>query len=97
MLGGRYLNIYEGSHGTPEIAQGAVVQGVPPVDLIDEATKATQIDQEGLEEGRIIENLKATMAEINEITAKLSRARGRSASCWRTTRCTTICRRSRRT
>ena len=50
VLGGRYLNIYEGSHGTPEIPKGAVVKGLTPVDLIDEATKTTQIIKQALVE-----------------------------------------------
>jgi phospholipid/cholesterol/gamma-HCH transport system substrate-binding protein len=76
VLGGRYLNIYEGSHGTPEIPKGAVVKGLTPIDLIDEATKTTQLIKQALVEGGIIENLKTTMAQLNEVTAKLSRGEG---------------------
>ena len=76
VLGGRYLNIYEGSHGVPEIPKGAVVTGVTPVDLIDEATKVAQMIKKALEEGKIIENLKSTMAQLNDITAKLSHGEG---------------------
>ena len=76
VLGGRYLNIYEGSHSTPEIPKGAVVKGLTPIDLIDEATKTTQLIKKALIEGGIIENLKTTMAQLNEVTAKLSRGEG---------------------
>jgi phospholipid/cholesterol/gamma-HCH transport system substrate-binding protein len=76
VLGGRYLNIYEGSHSTPEIPKGAVVKGLTPVDLIDEATKTIEIIKKALEEGKIIENLKSTMAQLNDVTAKLSRGEG---------------------
>jgi phospholipid/cholesterol/gamma-HCH transport system substrate-binding protein len=76
VLGGRYLNIYEGSHSTPMISKGAVVIGLTPVDLIDEATKTIQIVKKALEEGKIIENLKSTMAQLNDVTAKLSKGEG---------------------
>jgi phospholipid/cholesterol/gamma-HCH transport system substrate-binding protein len=76
VLGGRYLNIYEGSHSTPEIAKGTVVKGLTPIDLIDEATKTTQLIKEALVEGGIIENLKMTMAQLNDVTAKLSKGEG---------------------
>jgi phospholipid/cholesterol/gamma-HCH transport system substrate-binding protein len=76
VLGGRYLNIYEGSHSTPQLAKGALVKGVTPVDLIDEATRTTQMIKKALDEGKIIENLKATMAQLNDVTAKLSKGEG---------------------
>jgi len=75
-LGGRYLHIYEGSHSTPEISKDAVVKGLTPVNLIDEATKTTQLIKKALEEGKIIENLKSTMAQLNDVTAKLSKGDG---------------------
>ncbi len=76
VLGGRYLNIYEGSHGAPLIPKTEVVRGVTPVDLIDEATKTTQMIKKALDEGKIIDNLKATMSQLNDVTAKLSRGEG---------------------
>ena len=76
VLGGRYLNIYEGSHSAPEMPKGAVIKGVTPVDLIDEATKTTQMIKQALDEGKIIDNLKSTMAQLNEVTAKLSKGEG---------------------
>lgn len=76
VLGGRYLNIYEGSQSVPEIPKGAVIKGVTPVDLIDEATKTTQMIKQALDEGKIIDNLKSTMAQLNEVTAKLSKGEG---------------------
>lgn len=76
VLGGRYLNIYEGSEGLPLLAKGVVIKGIPPVDLIDEATKTTRLIKEALEEGGVLENLKGTMAQFKEITAKLSAGEG---------------------
>ena len=76
VLGGRYLNIYEGSHGAPEIPKGEVIKGLTPVDLIDEATKTIEVIKKALEEGKIIDNLKSTMAQLNDVTAKLSKGEG---------------------
>jgi phospholipid/cholesterol/gamma-HCH transport system substrate-binding protein len=76
VLGGRYLNIYEGSEILPLVEKGAVIRGVPPVDLIDEATRTTQLIKKALDEGGIIENLKATMTQLKEITTKLSAGEG---------------------
>jgi phospholipid/cholesterol/gamma-HCH transport system substrate-binding protein len=75
-LGGRYLNIYEGSINLPAIPASARIVGVTPVDLINEATKITQMIKEALEEGQILDNLKTTMAQVKEITTRLSEGEG---------------------
>jgi phospholipid/cholesterol/gamma-HCH transport system substrate-binding protein len=76
VLGGRYLNIYEGSDNRPQVAEGTPIKGIPPVDLIDEATRVTQLIKKALEEGGILENLKTTMAQLKDITTKLSAGEG---------------------
>jgi phospholipid/cholesterol/gamma-HCH transport system substrate-binding protein len=76
VLGGRYLNIYEGSESLPLVADGTPIKGIPPVDLIDEATRTTQLIKKALEEGGILENLKTTMAQLKEITTRLSAGEG---------------------
>ncbi len=76
VLGGRYLNIYEGSNGKPLLSKATQIMGETPVDLIDEATRTTQLIKKALEEGGILENLKATMAQLKDITGKLSKGEG---------------------
>lgn len=76
VLGGRYLNIHEGSEHEPLLAEASIVRGITPVDLIDEATKTTQSIKEALEEGGILENLKATMAQLRDVTTKLNQGEG---------------------
>ncbi len=76
VLGGRYLNIYEGSPSQPALPAGAAAKGTPPVDLIDEATKTVQSVRKALEDGGIIDNLKTTMAQLKDITTRLSDGQG---------------------
>lgn len=76
VLGGRYLNIYEGSDSLPLLAKGTLIRGIPPVDLIDEATRTTQLIKKALEEGGILENLKTTMVQLKDITTRLSAGEG---------------------
>ena len=76
VLGGRYLNIYEGTHDKPLIAQGVLIRGTPPVDLIDETTRVVQQIRQALEEGGVLDNLKATMAQVKDLTARLDQGEG---------------------
>lgn len=76
VLGGRYLNIYEGSDRAGPLLAGKQIVGINPVDLIDEATKTTQIIKQALEEGGILENLKVTMAQLRDVTTKLNQGEG---------------------
>jgi phospholipid/cholesterol/gamma-HCH transport system substrate-binding protein len=76
VLGGRYLNIHEGTERAPPLASAQEVRGLTPVDLIDEATRTTQMIKEALENGGILENLKTTMAQAKELTTKLNQGEG---------------------
>lgn len=76
VLGGRYLNIYEGSLNLPVVPDSARIVGITPVDLIDEATRTTQMIKKALEEGEILDNLKTTMAQVREITTRLNSGEG---------------------
>ena len=40
MLGGKYLKIDEGPVGAPELPKGAMLQGIPPIEIIDELSVA---------------------------------------------------------
>lgn len=76
VLGGRYLNIYEGTETLAPVAKGVLIKGIPPVDLIDEATRTTQLIKKALEEGGILENLKGTMAQLKTLTTELAEGKG---------------------
>lgn len=76
VLGGRYLNIYEGSENLPAVPDSARIVGITPVDLIDEATKTAQMIKKALEEGQILDNLQTTMSSVRDITTRLSEGQG---------------------
>ncbi|MFH0953573.1 MAG: MlaD family protein [Verrucomicrobiota bacterium] len=76
VLGGRYLNVYEGTETLAPVAKGVLIKGIPPVDLIAEATRTTQLIKEALEEGGILENLKGTMAQLKTLTTELAEGKG---------------------
>jgi phospholipid/cholesterol/gamma-HCH transport system substrate-binding protein len=76
VLGGRYLNIYEGSEGHPMLSRSEKIKGTTPVDLIDAATKTIQSVKQALEEGGVLENLKSAMAQIKDITTRLNNGEG---------------------
>lgn len=76
VLGGRYLSFDLGSNGKPELREGAVLHGLTPVDLIDEATRTVSLIKKNLEEGKVLENLSATMADVKKISNKLAAGEG---------------------
>jgi len=76
VLGGRYLDIDEGSPDKPLVPAGSVLTGQPPVDLIDEAADTIRMIRESLKDGQVLKNLEDTMAHLREITAKVSNGEG---------------------
>jgi phospholipid/cholesterol/gamma-HCH transport system substrate-binding protein len=76
VLGGRYLAIELGSNDKPELRAGAVLRGLTPVDLIDEATRTVSLIKKNLEDGKMLENLAATLADVKKITTKLAAGEG---------------------
>ena len=76
VLGGRYLSIDLGSNDKPLESADAKLRGLTPVDLIDEATRTIALLKKNLEEGKVLENLSATMADIKKITGKLQAGEG---------------------
>ncbi len=76
VLGGQYLSIDEGPPDAPALPEDTVLYGRPPVDLIDEATSAVQAVRQSLDEGEVLHNLEAIMAQVNTITHQLSAGEG---------------------
>jgi len=76
VLGGRYLNLNEGTAKFPVIPSDTLLTGKPPVDLIDEASATILSIREALDEGGILKNLEATMKNFNDVSAKLSKGEG---------------------
>ncbi|MDZ4199902.1 MAG: MlaD family protein [Kiritimatiellia bacterium] len=76
ILGGRSLSIFEGSTESPSHPEGQPIVGLPPVDLIDEATRTVQKIQTALDEGKILQNLEETMQNVRNITDAVNRGEG---------------------
>lgn len=76
VLGGRYLNIHEGSRDTEPLSpQPVVLRGHASVDLIDTATKTVEDIRLALNDG-ILEDAKATMVQVRKIATRLGDGEG---------------------
>ncbi|HIE11409.1 MAG TPA: MCE family protein [Kiritimatiellae bacterium] len=76
ILGGRYLNLYEGTSDAPLLPEGTVLQGSPPADLIEEATEVVNSIRQALEEGGVLDNLQETVENLREITQRVREGEG---------------------
>lgn len=76
VLGGRYLNIHEGSYDTPPMdAVPKLLQGSASTDLISAATQTVEDIRQALNDG-ILEDFKATMVQVRKIATKLGEGEG---------------------
>jgi phospholipid/cholesterol/gamma-HCH transport system substrate-binding protein len=75
ILGGRMLEINAGS-SAELLPKDREVRGTDPYDLLAEATEAIHEIRSALSDGKILENLEATMAEVRQISEKLNRGEG---------------------
>ncbi len=76
ILGGRYLEVKEGSASARVLARDVMPQGQPPFDLMMEAAATVRDIRHSLNEGGILTNLEATIASVREVSAKISRGEG---------------------
>lgn len=76
VLGGRNLQIHEGTLDAPALEAGILAQGEQPIDFIDETSRTIQAVREALEEGGVLENLRVTMEQFRQITTGLSEGQG---------------------
>jgi phospholipid/cholesterol/gamma-HCH transport system substrate-binding protein len=75
VLGGRFLNINEGTLDQDPIPIPKLLTGSPSEDLIDAATQAVVSIRDALNAG-ILEDLKAAMAQVRKIATKLGDGEG---------------------
>lgn len=76
VLGGRYLNVSEGSFSEEVLAPDTPLVGTPPVDLVNEATDTISLIRKSLEDGEVLQNLQTTMANVQDITKRLKNGEG---------------------
>ena len=75
VLGGRFLGVREGSPEAPEIPLDGVLKGSATAELLDTATHTVQDIQNALN-GGILDDLKASMAQIRKISTSLGDGEG---------------------
>lgn len=76
VLGGKYVNVEEGSPEKALLAEGAPIVGKGPVDFLAELTAGIQEVRSALEKGGVLGNLETTMENVREITQKLRDGEG---------------------
>jgi phospholipid/cholesterol/gamma-HCH transport system substrate-binding protein len=76
VLGGKYIEIYEGTRDAPPVDPNEQVIGRAPVDFIAETAKVVQDIRASLDEGGVLDNISATMANVKEITDKIVKGEG---------------------
>jgi phospholipid/cholesterol/gamma-HCH transport system substrate-binding protein len=76
VLGGKFVEIREGTRALPVLPAGTVVVGQAPVDFIEETSEAVRTVRTSLEEGGVLKNLEGTMANMKEITEGLRSGEG---------------------
>lgn len=73
VLGGHYLQIYQGTPEAGPVAPDTVFEGTTPVYLIDQATETSTALREALIEGGILENLEESMEDIRSMVKTLNK------------------------
>jgi phospholipid/cholesterol/gamma-HCH transport system substrate-binding protein len=76
VLGGKYVDVYEGSQGAELLDPALRITGKQPVDFIEEASDAIVSIRSSLEQGGVLGNLEETMKNLKEITGGLERGEG---------------------
>jgi phospholipid/cholesterol/gamma-HCH transport system substrate-binding protein len=76
ILGGRYLEINEGTSSSPTLAPDVMPQGEKPFDLMAEAAATVHDIRLSLNEGGILTNLESAVASIKDVAAKISGSEG---------------------
>jgi len=76
ILGGRQLQISEGTEGYPDLPQGSFYRGQDPHDIMADAADIMSSLRHGVVEGKMIDNLRDASADIKQLTQRLSQGKG---------------------
>ncbi|MCK5850328.1 MAG: MCE family protein [Kiritimatiellae bacterium] len=77
ILGGRYLEIYEGSEDAKDLPEGSPLFGKKPYDLMADAAELVSLTKDGFggEDG-IIESLRGSASQMKELITRLNEGKG---------------------
>lgn len=76
VLGGKFVEIREGSSDKPLVPEGTTIVGRGPADFIAELTDGVRKVRESLESGGVLGNLEETMNNLKVITTRLKDGEG---------------------
>jgi phospholipid/cholesterol/gamma-HCH transport system substrate-binding protein len=76
ILGGRYMEIKEGTSDAPFLSSEIMPQGDKPFDLMAEAAATIHDIRHSLNEGGVLTNLESSIAAIKDVTGKINRGEG---------------------
>jgi phospholipid/cholesterol/gamma-HCH transport system substrate-binding protein len=76
ILGGRYLEVDEGSAGEPEMPEGTVCKGIEPRDLMADAAEVAAAVRRAFVDGGVLDNLTETVQRLREVADSVSAGRG---------------------
>lgn len=76
ILGGKYIDIYEGARDLPLADAAAPIKGTSPVDFIAEASEAVKAIRASLEDGGILANFEVTMENFKAISSDIESGKG---------------------
>lgn len=76
MLGGRYVQIHEGSADLPDLPAEVTLHGEQPYDLMSDAAELVGSIKDGFTKGGIMDNLKSTTEKIDALATRMSEGKG---------------------
>lgn len=76
ILGGRQLEIYEGSENMPEVPMNAQFVGKDPYDIMADAAEIINSLRKGVVEGKMVDNLRDMSSDLRQITKRLNEGKG---------------------
>lgn len=76
VLGGKRLVINPGTPQLPKVPAGTVLDGLPPKDVITEATEMISMVRETLEDGKVLENIAELVADFKQVSEQIASGQG---------------------
>lgn len=76
MLGGKALQIETGSTQAKQLPENTRLEGLEPIDLVDEASETIALIRRGLDEGKVVENVQASAQSLRDIMRKIDSGDG---------------------
>lgn len=76
LLGGRHLEIDEGSGNAPNLPEGSPFHGREPYDIISDAAELVNSARKNFVEGGVLDNMKTASEDLKTVTSRLSGGKG---------------------